>query len=72
MQKQVSLVSQESIKNLKKKIQARIARKKNQTQSQEKKESVKSTRAQESCLVRHFLPHQTRFCLHESCQKVQI
>jgi hypothetical protein len=81
MQKQVSLVSQESIKNFKKKIQARIqeikshariARKKNQTRSQEKKESVKNTRTQESCLTRYFLPHQTRFCLHESCQKVQI
>jgi hypothetical protein len=36
------------------------------------KESDKNTRTQESCLARRFLPRQTRFCLQEYHQKVQI
>jgi hypothetical protein len=45
------------------KSQARIIR---------RKESVKNTRTQESCLARHFLPRQTRFCLQEYHKNVQI
>ena len=36
-----------------------------------KKESGKNSRTQESCLVRHFLPRQPRFCLQEYHQKVK-
>jgi hypothetical protein len=79
--KKGSLASKESIKNFKEKIQARIqeiksqeriVRKQNQARSQENKESDKNIRTQESCLTRHFLPHQTRFCLQECHKKVQI
>ena len=70
--KQASFVSQESVKNLKKKIQARIQENKNHARIPRKKESVKNTRTQESCLARHFLPRQPRLCLHGSCQRDQI
>ena len=38
--------------------------------SQELQED-KNTRTQESCLVKHFLSRQPRFCLQEPCQKVK-
>ena len=41
-------------------------------ESQEKQESVKSIRTQESCLARHFLPRQSRFCLQEYHKNVKI
>jgi hypothetical protein len=41
-------------------------------ESQEKKESVKNTRTQESYLAMYFLPRQTRLYLHGSCQKDKI
>jgi len=37
-----------------------------------KKEAGKNARTQESCLVRHFLSRQTRFCLEEYHKNVQI
>jgi hypothetical protein len=55
-------------KRFKQEIQENIFRQ----ESQEKQESVKNIRTQESCLIRHFLPHSTRFCLQEYHQKVQI
>jgi hypothetical protein len=39
---------------------------------QEKKESVKNARTQESCLAMNFLPCQTRFCLQEYHKKIKI
>jgi hypothetical protein len=41
-------------------------------ESQEKKESGKNSRIQESGLAELFLPRQPRFGLHGSCQKVKI
>jgi hypothetical protein len=64
----------------KKRNQARIFRKKRIRQEVYEKEAGKKVKKknqtriqeQESCLVRHFLPPQTRFCLQEYHQKVQI
>lgn len=47
--------------------------KKNESgKNRKKKESGKNSRIQESCLARHFLPRQPRFCLQEYHKKVQI
>ena len=63
----------ESGKNCKKKGSSRNTRTYIfRQESQEKQESVKKTRPQESCLARHFLLCQTRFCLQEYHKKVQI
>jgi len=61
---------QEPCKNCKKK---RISQEnKSHARIATKKESVKNTRTQESCLAMNFLPCQTRFCLQEYHKKVKI
>ena len=57
-------------KNLEKKESGKkFKKKRSRPESQEKKNQP---RIQESCLVRHFLPCQTRFCLQEYHKNIQI
>jgi hypothetical protein len=61
-----------SDKNTRNKNHARLRRKQNQVRNPEKQESDKKAKIQKSWLAIHFSPHQTRFGLHESCQKEKI
>ena len=74
------LLLQRSIRNFKKKTQGRIKktrnhgrviRKKNQTRSEEEKDSEKKSRIQESCSTAYFFIRQARFGLSKSWRRTR-